>query len=157
MGVVIGISTPLRVAAVATAISLPLGLALAWLLVHRRFPGRRELSLLLTGALAVPCPVVIYALLWEDTRLPALTAAGMVSATPWLVRAGRAALGGLDPVYRNAARSLGASDWRVFWRVELPLVFRAAVASAGLAFVRVLLDSAAALLLAALLAARRAS
>ena len=152
MGVVIGISAPLRVAAVATALSLAPGFGLAWLLVHRRFPGRRELGLLLTGALAVPCPVVFYALLWDDTRIPAITAAGMVSATPWLVRAGRAALGGLDPVYGNAARSLGASDWRMFWRVELPLVFRAALAAAGLAFVRVLLDSAAALLLAARLA-----
>lgn len=146
MGVVIGISVPLRIAAGATAASVVLGVGLAWLLVNRRFPGRRELGWLLTGALALPSPVIVYALVWRDTRPVALTVAGMVSAIPWLVREGRTAFAGLDPIYGNAARGLGASDWRVFWKVELPLVFRSALAAAGLIFVRVFLESAAALL-----------
>jgi molybdate transport system permease protein len=67
---------------------------------------------------------------------------------PMLVRAGRTAFASIDPVYGKTARSLGASDWRVFWQVELPLVWRPAAGAAGVAFARVLAELVAAFFIA---------
>ena len=154
MGVVIGVSGPLRAAAVSTAISMVLGLWLAWLLVNRQFPGRRELGGLATGFLALPAPVVCwYLFIGRATGWPpGMLIAAVLAALPMVVRAGRTAFGSLDPLYANAARSLGSSDWRVFWRVEFPLMWRAAATAAALAFARVLAESVAAVLIAARLA-----
>jgi len=65
-----------------------------------------------------------------------------------VVRAGRMAFAALDPLYGKAARSLGASEWRVLWRVEFPLVWRRTLAAAALAFARVLAECFAIVLIA---------
>jgi molybdate transport system permease protein len=141
----------LRMAALSTLVSVVLGLWLAWLLVNHRFPGRRELSALSTAALALPAPVICYFIFSE--RNPSLwwglTGAAVLAGTPMLVRAGRLAFTSLDAVYGNVARSLGRSDWRIFWRVEFPLVWRPTLAAAGVVFARVFAEFAAALLIAA--------
>jgi len=150
MGRVIGISAPLRVAAVATGVSLVLGLGLAWLLVNRRFFGRREVGVLATALLAIPAPLLCgYFLLGRPAPGSwAMTCAAILSAAPALVCAGRKAFSGLDPVYGRAARSLGASEWRVLWRIELPLIWRPAAAAGALAFARVLAEFVAIMLIA---------
>ena len=145
MGLVIGVSLLLRIAAVATAVSVVVGVPAAWVLVNRRFPGSRELGGLATAALALPAPVWC-AYFWMGRPSLAswrLTAAAVMSAAPLLVRAGRTAFAGLDPLYGKAARSLGASDWRILWRVELPLIWRPALTGAAIAFARVLAECAA--------------
>jgi molybdate transport system permease protein len=146
---VIGISGPLSVAAVSTAISLIAGLALAWLLVNRRFPGNREIGWLVSGALVLPAPILCYALLWGGSRLtgPGISAAAILSAAPLVVHLLRSAFSGLDPICAQTARTLGASDWRIFWSGELPRIYRSALLAAGLAFARVLLELAAVLFL----------
>ncbi|HLK49118.1 MAG TPA: ABC transporter permease subunit [Bryobacteraceae bacterium] len=151
MGVVVGVSVPLRIAASATAVSFLIGVWLAWLLVNRQFPGRRELGVLSTAALALPAPVICYSLLFDRQRAWSwgMTAAGVLAATPMVVRAGRMALASLDCIYGNIGRSLGKSDWRVFWRLELPLVWRSLAGAAVVAFVRILGESLAAFVIAA--------
>jgi molybdate transport system permease protein len=140
----------LRIAGISTVVSLAAGVWLAWLLVNRQFPGRRELGALVTAALALPAPVICYYLLVERQHgwRWGMTGAAVVSATPMLVRAGRLAFGSIEPVYGNVARSLGCSDWRVFWRVEFPLVWRATLGAAALAFTRVLAEFGAAVWIA---------
>ena len=54
--------------------------------------------------------------------LPLLIAAYALLATPFIARALATALDSLPPQFAQAARSLGASPWRVAWRVTLPLV-----------------------------------
>ena len=56
------------------------------------------------------------------------------------MKTARAALESVDRTYERAARNLGASDWRVFWRVTLPLARRSIFAAAVLAFARSLGD-----------------
>lgn len=132
----------LRTAAISTTFSLVLGFWLARLLVNRQFPGRRELSALATALLVLPAPVICdyafvapaYAWTWG------LAGAAMLSATPMLIRAGRMSFASLDPVYANSARTLGASEWRVFWQVEIPQIWRAAAAAIAVAFARVLAE-----------------
>ena len=140
----------IEIALVSTVFSLVLGVWLGWIVANRQFPGRREVPLVFTTLLALPAPILCYALLW---RRPAglsmfgFMAAAVLSAAPILIRAGIVKFSGLDPVYAKAARSLGTPEWRVFLVVELPLVYRAALAAAGLAFARVLLELAAVLLI----------
>jgi molybdate transport system permease protein len=71
-----------------------------------------------------------------------------VHAFPLLVKTARAALESVDRTYEKAARNLGASDWRVFWRVTLPLARRSIFAAAVLAFARSLGDFGATLMVA---------
>jgi molybdate transport system permease protein len=139
----------LRVAGLSTGISVVVGLWLAWTLANREFAGKRALGALSTAALALPSPVLCYYLLcvlgrvWSLTEIN-LVAAGVLSATPLLIRASRTAFESLDPNLGKAARSLGASGWRVFLRIELPLALRPIVAAIALAFARLLGELAAA-------------
>ena len=139
----------LRVAGLSTGISVVVGLWLAWTLANREFAGKRALGALSTAALALPSPVLCYYLLCVSARIWPLTgmnlvAAGVVSAMPLVIRASRTAFASLDPNLAKAARSLGASGWRVFLRIELPLALRPILAAIALAFARVLAELAAA-------------
>lgn len=143
----------LRVAGVATAAALALGPWLAWLLARKQFAGKAALGALLGAALFVPPPVVCYYFLcalgrrWSFTWQGAGAAAALASV-PLLVWAGRAAFTGLDARYGNAARTLGASEWRVFWVVDLPLAIRPILLAGGLACGRALAETLAILAIA---------
>jgi molybdate transport system permease protein len=157
----------LEVASVATLISLILGLWLAWLLANRQFAGKDILDAVTTLPLALPPTVLGYYLLvvigrsswlgrvWEAvTGSPlvftwkAAVIASTLHAVPLLVKSSRAALENIDRAYERAARSLGASEWRLFWRVSLPLARRSIAAATALAFARSLGDFGATLMIA---------
>jgi molybdate transport system permease protein len=117
----------LRVAGLATGISVAIGLWLANILTKRKLPVEATALPALVKALA-PAAIVLYWLgsashLWPFTVV-GLVVAGVASDGPPFLSAAHSALGALDPGYGQAARSLGASEWRVFWRIQLPLAFR---------------------------------
>lgn len=149
----------LKVAALATLLSLALGLWLAYLLANRQFRGREALDAAVTLPLVLPPTVLGYYLLilfGRQTPLgrlyewvagsplvftwQAAVIAAMFHAIPLLVISARAALESVDRTYERAARNLGASNWRVFWRVSLPLARRSILAVTVLAFARTLGD-----------------
>ncbi len=66
--------------------------------------------------------------------------AALVHSAPLLIKSARAAFESVDHSYERAARTLGASEWRLFWRVTLPLARRSISAAAALAFARSLGD-----------------
>jgi molybdate transport system permease protein len=157
----------LEVASIATAISLLLGIWLAWLLANKHFAGKEILDAVTTLPLALPPTVLGYYLLvvigrsswigqaWEKiTGSPlvftwrAAVIASTLHAIPLLVKSSRAALENIDFAYERAARSLGASEWRLFWRVSLPLARRPIAAATALAFARSLGDFGATLMIA---------
>ncbi|MGA2268332.1 MAG: ABC transporter permease subunit [Bryobacteraceae bacterium] len=144
----------LRVAGLATVISLLMGLWLAWLLASREFRGKGAIETLLALPLIFPPTIMVCYFLIRITRRMAFTwqvavAAALVYAFPFLVRSARASFRNLDRGYEDAARSLGASEWRVFWRIALPLAYRPILTAATLVFARVLTECAATLLIAA--------
>ncbi|NED84740.1 ABC transporter permease subunit, partial [Streptomyces sp. SID11233] len=53
---------------------------------------------------------------------------------PFVVRTMLPVLRAVDPRLRDAASMLGASPWRVWWEVDLPLVRRAVLVAVGFAF-----------------------
>jgi molybdate transport system permease protein len=157
----------LEVAIAATLISFALGIWLAWLLANRDFPGKELLDAITALPLALPPTVLGYFLLvtigrgswigraWEDvTGLQlvftwrAAVIASTLHAIPLLVKSSRAALESVDRACERAGRSLGASEWRIFWRVSLPLARRPIAAAAALAFARSLGDFGATLMIA---------
>ncbi len=149
----------LRVASFATVISLGIGLAVAYLLANREFRGKEALDAAVSLPLVLPPTVLGYYLLVLVGRESALgrlyewvfgsplvftwqaaTLAALFHSTPLLVKFTRAAFESLDPSFARAARSLGASEWKVFCRVTLPLARRPVAAAAALAFARSLGD-----------------
>jgi molybdate transport system permease protein len=157
----------LEVSAFATGISLILGIWLAWLLANKRFVGKDLLDAVTTLPLALPPTVLGYYLLvvigrtswigraWEDvTGAPlvftwrAAVIASTLHAIPLLVKSSRAALDNVDRAFERAARSLGASEWRLFWRVSIPLARRPIAAATALAFARSMGDFGATLMVA---------
>ena len=131
----------LRYAGLATAFSIPPGVLLAYILASRRFPGRDVLDAVATLPLILPPAVLVYYLLAASGRWPvtfswhAAVALSTIYTLPLLMRMSRAGLAGVDHSFENAARSLGASEWRVFWRITVPLAWRGLLAAilAGLA------------------------
>jgi len=157
----------LRVAALATLVSLALGLWIAYVLASRKFRGKELLDAVVTLPLVLPPTVLGYYLLVTLGRTSPLghlyeyvfgaplvftwqaaVVASTFHAIPLLVKSARAAFETVDRSYEKAARNLGASDWRVFWRVTLPLSRRAVIAASVLAFARALGDFGATLMIA---------
>jgi molybdate transport system permease protein len=64
------------------------------------------------------------------------------------VKSARAAFESVDRTYERAARNLGASEWKLFWRVTLPLARRSIFAASALAFARSLGDFGVTLMVA---------
>jgi len=157
----------LRVAAWATIISIGLGLWIAYLLANRPLRGRQVLDAAVTLPLVLPPTVLGYYLLVVLSRsspfgrvyesvfgVPmvftwrAAVAASTLHAVPLLVKSARAAFEGIDHGYEKAARTLGASNWRVFWRVTMPLSRPKIIAASLMAFARSLGDFGATLMIA---------
>lgn len=149
----------LRVAVISTAMAVVIGIATAYLLANRNFRGRDMVDAAVTLPLVLPPTVLGYYLLVVIGRTSpfgrlyealfgaplvfswqAAVVAALIHSTPLLIKSARAAFEMVDHSYERAARNLGASEWRVFWRVTLPLARRAIVAACTLAFARSLGD-----------------
>lgn len=138
----------------ATAINVVFGLALAWVLVRYRFPGRRLLDAVVDLPFALPTAVAGIALTslfaangWLGGPLASIgipvayTPLGiMVAMTftsiPFVVRTVQPVLEDLDPALEEAALSLGAGEGRIFRKVILPLLTPALLAGTSLSFAR---------------------
>ncbi len=157
----------LRVAGWSVAASLPFGIAAAWLLARKSFPGKTVLDGLIHLPLVLPPVVVGYGLLlllgrngpigrWLDAGFGITLAftwqgaaiAAAVMAFPLMVRAIRLSLESLDRGLEQAAATLGASPLRVFATVTLPLAAPGLVVGCVLAFARSLGEFGATIMLA---------
>ncbi|MFI1945683.1 ABC transporter permease [Streptomyces virginiae] len=156
-GVVEALKLSLLVSLWALALSLLLGVPLAWLLARVEFKGKALVRSLVLLPMVLPPTVGGVALLlgfgrrgllgpWlEGTfgiTLPFHTSGAVVAATfvamPFLVISLEGALGGLRQRYEETAASLGASPVRVFFTVTLPMVAPGLIAGAALTWARAL-------------------
>jgi molybdate transport system permease protein len=149
----------LRVAAISTVLALVVGLWLAWVLANYNFRGKEALDAAVTLPLVLPPTVLGYYLLVLLGRASPighlyewLIGGPLVfswqAATPLLIKSARAAFESVDHSYERAARTLGASELRLFWSVTLPLARRSIFAAAALAFARSLGDFGITLMIA---------
>jgi molybdate transport system permease protein len=143
----------LKIAALATALILPLGVAVALGLARYRGPGRSLLETALSLPLVLPPTAVGLVLLgllskrgligsWFGLEV-VFTWKGALIATacmsfPLLVRSARTAFEEVDPRLVGIARTLGCGGVSSFFRVTLPLASRGILAGTALAFSRAL-------------------
>lgn len=157
----------LRVAAIATLLAAAIGVAIAYALAKGRFRGRGLLEAVVTVPIVLPPTVLGYYLLttlgvnspigqaWEDlfgrplvfTPTAAVIAAS-ISALPFVVRTGRAAIEDVDPRLEAALRVAGHPEWRIATIVTLPVARRGLLAGIALGFARALGDFGATVMVA---------
>ena len=144
-------------ATLATAVSLVVGVPLAWVLARARFPGRSLLRALVTLPLVLPPVVGGVALFlalgrrglvgqyldrWFGLTIPfsplAVVLAETFVAMPFLVVTVEGALRAADTRYEEASATLGASRWTTFRRVTLPMIGPSVLAGSVLCWARAL-------------------
>ncbi|AAU37948.1 CysU protein [[Mannheimia] succiniciproducens MBEL55E] len=145
----------IKVAVVAICCSLPFAIFVAWLLARKNFWGKSLVNGIIHLPLVLP-PVVIgylllismgrngiigrYLLQWFDFSFGfswyGAALASAIVAFPLVVRSIRLALESVDFKLEQAARTLGASSWRVFFTVTLPLALAGVLAGVILGFAR---------------------
>ncbi len=152
-----------RNAALAAALIVPPGLAVAWLLARFQWRGKSVVETFVALPLVMP-PVATGLILLElfgrrgpiGSLLPfdvvftwrAVVIAMMVMSFPLLVRAARVAFEEVNPRFEAIARTLGAGEWRVFLTITLPLAARGIASGILLAFARALGEFGATILVA---------
>ena len=149
------IKLSLRVAALAMAASLPFGIVMAWVLARTKFYGRPLLNALVLLPLVLPPVVTGYVLLLLFGRQGPIghfldQCCGIVLAFRWtgaalacaimgfplMVRAMLLSLEAVDRRIEQAAATLGANPFFVFFTVTLPLILPGVIAGAILSFAR---------------------
>jgi molybdate transport system permease protein len=149
------VSLSLWVAGAAVAAALPVAFGLAYLLARATFPGKVLLDAVVHLPLVVPPVVTGWLLLlafapagpvgaWLEGwfgvtvlfRWTGAVIAAAVMALPLMVRAMRLSIEAVDRGLEQAARTLGASRWRVFRTITLPLSLPGIIAAVVLGFAR---------------------
>lgn len=157
----------LKVASISTVIVFFSGLLLARIFARRQFVGKDILEALFLLPLVLPPTVVGFGLLilfgkqgiigkwlldWFEITIiftwHGAVIASVVVSFPLMYQTAVAALEQVDKGLEEVARLLGASEWRVFWTVTLPLAWPGLLAGLVLAFARGLGEFGATLMLA---------
>jgi len=160
----------LGVALLSTALIVPPGVALGWLLARRRWPGKTVVETLVALPLVIPPVATGLVLLklfgrrgvlgrfFENVfgleivfTWKAVVLATAVMALPLLVRSARVAFEEVPTRLESVARTLGAGPWRVFFTITLPLARRGLIAGAVLAFARALGEFGATVMIAGMI------
>jgi iron(III) transport system permease protein len=138
--------TTLFLVGFSTLLTVILGTALSWLVTAYSFAGRAAFGWSLALPLALPAYVSAYA--WGDlTGVRGVWIGILVYVTtlyPYVYLAARAAFEAQSVCALEAARMLGASPWRRFWSIALPLARPAIAAGAALAALEMASDYGAA-------------
>lgn len=157
----------LKVASVAVTVVFISGALIARLFARRAFFGKSVLESFFLLPLVLPPTVVGFGLLilfgnngpigkwlltWFDAQI-AFTWIGAVVASivvsfPLMYQSALAAFESVDAKLENAARTMGASEWRVFWTVAFPLAWPGLLSGFVLSFARALGEFGATLMLA---------
>ena len=143
------------------------GVSIAYVMRSFEFPGKAALEAFFTLPLVLPPVVTGFLLLLiigkqgpigrfltnifhtQIIFTPyAAVLAGTVVAFPLMYQSTKAALQGVDKNLEDAARTLGSSEWRVFWTVTLPLSWPGLIAGMVLSFARALGEFGATIMVA---------
>ena len=157
----------LQISGIAALIVFVIGVIAARLLARNHFPGKRPLEALLMLPLVLPPTVVGFGLLYLFGRngpighfllnvfdfqivftwVGAVLAAIVVSF-PLMYQSAAASFQKYDKTLENAALTMGASKWRVFWTISFPLAWPGLLAGLVLTFARALGEFGATLMVA---------
>ncbi|KZM54082.1 molybdate ABC transporter permease subunit [Aeribacillus pallidus] len=157
----------LKTATIATFIVFVTGVVLARLISRNSFRGKSVIEAIILLPLVLPPTVVGFGLLyifgkngfigrllldWFDFQIVftwyAVVIAAVVVSFPLMYQSASAAFRQYDPNIENAAYTMGASKWRVFWTISFPLAWPGLLAGLVLSFARALGEFGATLMLA---------
>jgi spermidine/putrescine transport system permease protein len=128
------------IAVITTLISCVLGTFASLALYRYKFPGKKFFDFIFYIPVVIPHIVVAVALLsvygWLDLNLGIKTVIpGHVAlTTSYVIFVVMARLYRFDPAIEEAAKDLGANEWKTFWKVTFPLIFPGILAGALLVF-----------------------
>lgn len=138
------------------AINAVMGTATAWVLVRYTFPGKQFVNALIDLPFAVPTIVtgVMLVVLYGPSSVlgtilgrygwaviyqqPGIVLALLFVTYPFVIRSVQPVLLEMEPAEEEAAFTLGASPWTVFWRVTFPTLRPAILTGMALSFSRAL-------------------
>ena len=156
----------LKIAAIATTITFFIGLIAAYWMLGYRGKGKAIIEVIFISPLILPPTVVGFLLLLLfgkngligkvlipfNINIVFTWYAAIITATvvafPLMYKTALGAFEQIDSSLLGVARTLGASEWVVFWRVTLPLAKNGIIAGTMLAFARALGEFGATLMLA---------
>ncbi|GKV57511.1 molybdenum ABC transporter permease subunit [Sporosarcina sp. NCCP-2222] len=157
----------LKVAAISTTIVFIIGIFFAHLIARKQFFGKSIIESFFLLPLVLPPTVVGFGLLllfgkngwlgkwlldWFDVQVVfswiGAVIASIVVSFPLMYQSAAAAFANVDVRLEKAARTMGASNWRVFWTIAFPLAWPGLLAGLVLSFARGLGEFGATLMLA---------
>ncbi|MFS0644458.1 molybdate ABC transporter permease subunit [Siminovitchia sp. 179-K 8D1 HS] len=156
-----------KTAAIATVIVFITGVVLARLIGRNSFNGKSVVEAIILLPLVLPPTVVGFGLLyvfgkngfigkllldWFDFQIVftwyGVLIAAVVVSFPLMYQSAAAAFQQYDPNVENAAYTMGASKWKVFWTISFPLAWPGLLAGTVLTFARALGEFGATLMIA---------
>lgn len=157
----------LKIASIATVIVFVTGILLARLFARSKFPGKRIIEALLLLPLVLPPTVVGFGLLylfgrngpigslllqWFDYQIIFTWVGAVIAATvvsfPLMYQSALASFQNYDRNIENAAYTMGASKFKVFWTISFPLAWPGLLGGLVLTFARALGEFGATLMIA---------
>ncbi len=149
-GMLKGLQNTLFIGVMSTLISTTLGTTVAMALERGNFRGKRIVDAVLYLPVVIPeiTQAVSLAIffkflfdVWESLTgsaisygYPTIIIGHVVFSVSFVVIVVRARLADMNPRFEEAARDLGANEWRTFWRVTFPLILPGVISGALLAF-----------------------
>jgi thiamine transport system permease protein len=136
------VANSLFFAVMTMLLSVPLGTVLAYVGARSRFAGSRFLEAVMMLPIGISSIILGLGYLKAYQQLPwpivgrwyAIVFAHTVIAYPFVIRVASATFRKMKSSLAEAARSLGAGPWRLFWHLELPLARSALITGAAFAF-----------------------
>ncbi|WP_134705174.1 molybdate ABC transporter permease subunit [Ammoniphilus sp. YIM 78166] len=157
----------LKIAGISTLIVFMTGVFFARLLARRDFAGKSVVESIFLLPLVLPPTVVGFGLLmlfgkngplgswlldWFNLQIVFTWLGAVVASTvvafPLMYQSASASFRSIDGKFEQAARTMGASEWRLFWTVSFPLAWPGLLAGLVLSFARALGEFGATLMLA---------
>jgi molybdate transport system permease protein len=157
----------LKTASISTLIVFIAGVVLARLIGRNSFRGKSIIEAIILLPLVLPPTVIGFGLLyvfgkngfigrllldWFDFQVVftwyGVIIAAVVVSFPLMYQSAAAAFQQYDPNIENAAYTMGASKWRVFWTISFPLAWPGLLSGLVLSFARALGEFGATLMIA---------
>jgi len=150
----------LKVLAIDVPLLLIIGVALGWILAKTEFKGKDLLDVLVILPIALPPSVLGLYLLMTLSHIPfireaevlfsfpAAALAPLFPSLPIMIQAARSGFSSVDRQLEQAARTLGDSEFKIFWRITFPLSRLSIMAGLALASMRALGDFGVTLMIA---------
>lgn len=166
-GIISPILLSLKVATISTLVTLILGIALSYVFVRCKIPFKDVFEAILILPMVLPPSVIGYLLLilfgkrgfigiflWQHFELSviftwvACLIAAIVVSIPLMYQSCKSAFISIDETYLNSARTLGATETKVFFKIMLPLSLPGILSGIVLSFARALGEFGATLMIA---------